>query len=246
MSDLRAELRAVGIRGRAARRILVETSDHDPAALGDPRALAQEFADALGAAEARRAAIVSFVTLAAVGAAFGALFVSLTRAGQPQDIFGGGDPPLGFLAAVGLIVFPQVSFVGGVLALVARTPRLKLRRAALGLSAGALALLSAIVFAVQFSLHVRWLWLAAPGLALAVAAGIYAARAARIRARTTVPELTLTWSQALGVTALAAAAVGVAGAVGGDPGEGVRNACAELVAAMSGFATLGRAIGIRR
>jgi hypothetical protein len=246
VSDLRAELRAVGIRGRTARRILVETAEHDVAALGDPRALAREFAEALGAAEARRAARVSFLALVGVGAAYVALFVSLTRAGQPQDIFGGGDPPLGFLAAVGLVLLPQVSFVGGVLALVARTPRLILRRAALGLTAGALALVCGIVFAVQFALHTPWLWVAAPGLALAVAAGAYALRAALIHTQAASRELTLTWPQALAVAALAAAAVGLAGASGGDVGEGLRNAFVESVAVMSGFATLGRAIGIRR
>jgi hypothetical protein len=246
VSDLRAELRAVGIRGRTARRILVETSEHDAAELGDPRALAQEFADALGTAEARRATRLSFLALVVVGSAFVAMFISLTRAGRPQDIFAGGDPPVGFIAAVGLILLPQVSFVGGVLALVARTPRLMLRRAALGLVAGALALVCGIVFSVQFALHTPWLWVAAPGLAVALAAGAYAVRAARIRTRTTAPELTLTWSQAVLVAALAAAAVGVAGASGGDVGEGLRNAFVESVAVMSGFATLGRAIGIRR
>ena len=143
-------------------------------------------------------------------------------------------------------MLPQVSFVGGVLAPLARTPRLALRRAALGLAAGAASLGCAVLFTWEFGLHVPWLWAVAPGLAAAALAAGYTVRAARIRTTAAAPELAFTWRQALGVAALVGLAVGVAGASGGDPGEGVRNFVGESLACMSGFALFGRAMGIRR
>ncbi len=250
IGELSRELAAVGIRGRLRRRILAEAAEHlrDGSAeeFGDPRVIARQFAEVLGASMARRAALLSFGALAIVGVAYAVVVVSISRAGSPRDIWGGVDPPLGFLAALGLIVLPQVSFVGGVLAPLARTPRHAVRRAALGLAAGAASLVCAVVFTVQFSLHVPLLWAVAPGLAAAAVAAGYAARAARIRTTAAAIELALTWRQALGVAILAALAVGLAGASGGDPAEGVRNFIGESVACMSGFALFGRAMGIRR
>jgi hypothetical protein len=250
IDELSRELGALGIRGRLRARILAEAAEHvregSPEAFGDPSTLARQFADVLGAAEARRAARVAFVALVAVAGAYAMVFVSIGRAGAPQEIFGGGDPPLGFLAAVGLILLPQVSFVGGLTAVVARTPRLALRRVALGLVAGAASLGCAVLFTVQFQLQVPWLWATAPGLVAAALAAGYALRAARIRTTASLPELTLTWPQAVAVAAVAALAVGIAGASGGNPGEGLRNALVECVSCMSGFAVFGRVIGIRR
>ncbi|HEY2316874.1 MAG TPA: hypothetical protein VGH67_01130 [Solirubrobacteraceae bacterium] len=61
-SQLNGELTAVGITGRLRRRILDEFADHlacDPqASLGDPRALARQFADEVGTTRAMRAALV--------------------------------------------------------------------------------------------------------------------------------------------------------------------------------------------
>ncbi|HET7043628.1 MAG TPA: hypothetical protein VFI37_02155 [Gaiellaceae bacterium] len=250
IDELSRELAAVGIRGRVRARILAEAAEHlreGPAEdFGDPRTLARQFAEAVGTAEARRASRVSLGALVAVGTVFAIVLVSIMRAGSPRDIFGGGDPPLGFLAAVGAVVLPQVSFVAGVLAPVARTPRNALRRAAVGLAAGAGSLGCAVLFAVQFQLHVPWLWAAAPGVAAAAVAGGYTARAARIRTGAVVAELTLSWRQALAVAALVAVAFGVAGASGGDPTEGIRNAVGETIACLSCFAVSGKYLGLRR
>lgn len=250
IDELSRELAAVGIRGRLRARILAEAAEHvrdgSAEAFGDPKALARQFAEVVGAARARRAARLSFVALAGAAAAYAAVFVSIARAGSPPDILGGGNPPLGLLAALGLVLLPQVSFVGGILALVARTPRNALRRAALGLVAGAGSLGCAVLFTAQFRLEVPWLWAVAPGLAaVAVAAG-YSLRAARIRTSAAAAELTVSWQAALAVAALAAAAMGIAGASGGDPAEGIRNAIGESAACLSAFAMSGKYLGLRR
>jgi len=63
VTRLGEELGRVGIRGRLRTRILAEYADHlacDPAAqLGEPGALARQFADELGSARARRAAVTA-------------------------------------------------------------------------------------------------------------------------------------------------------------------------------------------
>jgi hypothetical protein len=235
--ELSRELGAVGIRGRLRARILAEASEHllDGAAqdFGDPRMLARQFAEELGAAEARRAARWSFAALALAGCVYAAAFLQLSARGG--DVIG---PQLA--AAVGMILLPQVSFVAGALAPVARSPRIAVRRASLGLAAGAGSLGCAWALGWRSGLP-----LAVAGIALGVAA-VATVRAARIRTATAPFELQLSWRAALVVAAFAALAVGVAGASGGDPGEGVRNALAESIACMSGFAVFGKAIGIRR
>jgi hypothetical protein len=240
IEQLSRELAAVGVRGRDRERILAEAADHlasGPAAeFGDPKVLAAQFAEVLGAARARRAAWVAFGALALAGGAYALAFWTLNAQGREL-----GNPRQ-LAAAVGLILLPQVSFVGGLTALVARTPRLALRRTLLGLVAGAGTLACAAVLTQRPLVVVP---LAVAGAALAAAAAETVA-AARIRTTATASEPALTWRQGLAIVLLAAAAVGVAGASGGDPGEGVRNALVESVAAMSGFAVLGRAIGIRR
>ena len=74
------ELGRVGIRGRLRGRILAEYADHlacDPEAqVGEPRALAQQFADELGSARARRAAVTASGALALAGILFGLAFVT--------------------------------------------------------------------------------------------------------------------------------------------------------------------------
>ena len=73
IADLRRELAAVGIHGRERDRILAEFADHlayDPdAVLGDPRELAQQFADDLATDTTRRAALWTFGALALVAVA---------------------------------------------------------------------------------------------------------------------------------------------------------------------------------
>src|SRR5581483_3100990 len=71
LDDLSQELRAVGIRGRRHARIRDEFADHlecnAEAELGNPRELAHQFADELGTALARNAALIAFAALVLVG-----------------------------------------------------------------------------------------------------------------------------------------------------------------------------------
>ena len=71
LNDLDAQLARAGIRGARRKRIVTEFADHlscDPdAALGDPTALATQFADELGTTFARTAAYQAFVALALAG-----------------------------------------------------------------------------------------------------------------------------------------------------------------------------------
>src|SRR6476661_7909921 len=113
LDELGRELSAVGIRGRLRSRILAEAADHladsDPALFGDPAELARQFADELATDRSRRA------TVAALAALAGAAGVS-AAAGGWGDIFSAEWAPLGVAAALGMLVFPQVSFAAGLLA----------------------------------------------------------------------------------------------------------------------------------
>jgi hypothetical protein len=73
VEQLRRELSCVRIRGRLASRILAEFEDHlsiDPDAdLGEPRAIARQFADELGTSLARSAALRTVAALVVCGVA---------------------------------------------------------------------------------------------------------------------------------------------------------------------------------
>lgn len=234
--ELARELRAAGIPWAARRRILLEAHHHledaPDAHFGDAHALAAEFAEELGRTASRRAALGSFAALAVAGVTYTVAFWRLGA--QQRDI----SPQL-LPAALGAIVLPQVSFVAGALAPIARSPRVAVRRALVGLVAagGTIGSLWALE---PFSAW--WLAPAAAGLLLACGATV---RAARIRVDAPARELELSWRFALAVAAAAALATAIAGSTGGDPLEGVRNAVVESAACLGGFAALGRVIGIR-
>lgn len=160
---LSGELSRVGIRGRLRARIVAEIADHlacDPGAeLGPPERLARQFADELGTSLARRAAFVSFAALSFAGAMFAAAFLT-----HPALLRTATDTarPFSSIAAVLLVVAPQVALVAGSLAALRalrrrRAPVLPrpeatvvLRRAATGVlaglaSMGAFALMAAVV-----------------------------------------------------------------------------------------------------
>lgn len=149
------ELSAVGIRGRLRSRILAEYADHlacDPdAQLGEPRALARQFADELGSTRARRAAVLAFAALALAGVLFGLAFVTSDAAfgAAPK-----GGPVIGRIATALAILFSQVSFVAGTLAalrwaqrrgsgvLPAAEATVIVRRAAVGVLSGIVTMVS--------------------------------------------------------------------------------------------------------
>ncbi len=128
-SDLSRELAAVGIGGRLRSRIVAEFDDHlacnPDAQLGDPKAIARQFADELGTTRARRAAFVSFGALALAGVLFGAAFVAAPRGMLAPASASNHISWLATFAAALTACAAQVSFVAGGLALVRA---LRLRR----------------------------------------------------------------------------------------------------------------------
>ncbi len=116
IETLSHELSAVGIGGRRRARILTEVADHfacDPAAdLGEPDQLARQFADELGTSLSRRAAFAVFAALTLAGVLFAVAF--LTHRGLLRSATHTAGP-LRDLAAVLLVVGPQVAFVAGLL-----------------------------------------------------------------------------------------------------------------------------------
>jgi len=242
MSDLRRELRAVGIRGRALRRILAETSAHDPAELGDPRALAAEFADALAPKLARRSAFASFSALAVAGTISLAAFATLEPRSEPA-----ADVPLLLMA----VVMGQVAFVAGALGLLRalRRPqdvRTVARRALVGVLAGAATLVSLTVIA-----HPNWeLALSAPALLALAATAPIVARGLSLRTLSTAHgDLTDDLPVAFDARAVAAGAgvlVLLASVAASDPFDGLIRGVFEGLACYGGFLVLGRFLGLRR
>jgi hypothetical protein len=118
LTGLGSELSVVGIRGRLRRRIISEFADHlacDPAAsLGEPRALARQFADEVGTARARRAAISGFAALALAGTLFGLAFLTSGNAAFGAEPV--GAPVIAAIATVIAILFAQIACVAGTLA----------------------------------------------------------------------------------------------------------------------------------
>jgi hypothetical protein len=175
ISELARELTRAGIRGRRRGRILAEFADHlacDPQAdLGEPREIAQQFADDLAVHTTRRAALWAFGALGFVALAVG--IPELTLSTVP-DIAGGRSLLLAAVAAIALVVGAQIAFAAGCLALVRalRRPQdvaLVRRRTSIALGAGALTALGSALYAVNFWAVVpnRWAMLS---IAAAVAA----------------------------------------------------------------------------
>ncbi len=146
LDDLSQELRAVGIRGRRHARIRDEFADHlecnPQAELGNPRELAHQFADELGTAMARNAALIAFAALVLVGSAVIARLATYLPLRNTN--FSARDTA----ALTICFVTAQVAFVAGGLGLVravrlrnhqtipAAEARILRRRAAVGLLAG--------------------------------------------------------------------------------------------------------------
>jgi hypothetical protein len=179
IDELSRELGAVGIRGRRRERILAEISDHlacDPHAdVGEPRVLAQEFADDIATASARRTALVTFLSLAAV-----ALAVGVAQATLPTvpDITGGRSIWLVGAATLAMIIGAQIAFAAGCLAglrgLRLAGPQevpLVRRRVVVALVAGAATAAGSALYAVNFRGVVPEWW-AVVAIAAAAAAAV--------------------------------------------------------------------------
>jgi hypothetical protein len=273
LDELSRELAVVGIRGRARARILAEAADHlaegDEERFGDPRELAQLFADELAAQATTRAAFAAFGTLGLAGAGFATGWLLLIANGT-ADITSAAFLPLGLVAAFALIACPQISFAAGLLALLRaqRLHRLRTapaaelallaRRTNTALAFGAASMVAFAVYAVDY--HVafsRWQVLAAATGALVLTLPLGAAAIASRGAgtvRSSVPgaagdmfdDLPLRlprrpWLLCVFLAGLLGTVLFLAG--GFD--EGPRNAVAEVLLVVGSFAALGRRLGLR-
>jgi hypothetical protein len=170
-SRLEKELSAAGIHGRLRGRILAEYADHlacDPEAqLGEPGALARQFADEVGSTRARRAAVIGFCALALAGILFAVAFVTSNSAfgAAPK-----GGPVIGRIATGLAIIFAQVSFVAGMLAalrwvqrrgsgvLPAAEATVIVRRAAVGVLSGIITMVSLGTIAIAYHRFLDGTW----------------------------------------------------------------------------------------
>lgn len=274
LDELSVELGRVGIRGNLRTRVLAEAADHlaegDAACFGEPRLIAQRFADELATAQARRAAFRGFAVLAVAGAGFAAAWLLTTPAGGWPDIASGEVVALGVLSAFGMLVCPQVAFVAGLLTLL-RAVRLRrkatapaaevallLARTRVALWFGVASMLSLALYAVEFrETFASWYTLATvTGAALMTAplvvAVVTATRATRLRSA--VPgeaggvfdDLPVALPRRPGLCLCVAAFVGVLALLAGGGDEGLRNAVLESGLVIGCFAALGRRLGLRR
>jgi hypothetical protein len=178
-TELARELGAAGITGRMRARILAEFADHlacDPEAqLGEPRSLARQFADEVGTTRARRAAVFGFAALAFAGILFAVAFVTAGAAfgAKPK-----GGPVSGQIATALAILFAQISFVAGTLAVLrwavrrdagvlpAAEATVIVRRAAVGVLAGIVTMICLGIIGIAYRP-----WLSSSWATFAVVAG---------------------------------------------------------------------------
>jgi hypothetical protein len=280
-TQLGRELTEAGITGRARRRILDEFADHlacDPGAqLGEPAELARQFANEVGSARARRAAVISFGALALAGSLFGLAFVTSDAAfgASPK-----GGPVIGRIATALAILFSQVSFVAGTLAalrwfqrrgsgvLPTAEARVIVRRAAVGVGAGIVTMVSLGVLAIAYRRFLNDAWatfavvVAAVGTAALVASLPSIWEASRMRPMADggagdifddigVFEVIVPgplrghpWRLAVVVSVAVAAVITLVAVPAQDAIDGAARGLIDALLCMLGFATLGRYLGL--
>jgi hypothetical protein len=204
LDRLSVELAAVGIVGAQRHRILAEVHDHlacdSQAALGEPREIAERFADELGTGRARRAALTAFAALAVAGVLYVAVFVSAGAAGPRASSVYAEGPLIGYLTAGLVLLCPQLAFVAGGLGVVRAfrgrrqdvLPRSEavvlLRRAGVGICAGLATMAGLAIVSVEFTGELASWWTTFALVASAAgAATLAAATPALISSRRLLP-----------------------------------------------------------
>jgi hypothetical protein len=279
LDDLRHQLVRAGIRGRLRRRIIAEISDHlscDPqAALGSPEELAHQFADQLGTARTRRAAIASFAALAVAGALTVAVAAATGRAGiaLPE-----AHPASPFLFDLGLALAAlggQVSLAAGALCALRGLRRRRVivreealvirRRSAVALIAGLVCLLGVALVGLEASHVANWWRRLAVASAAAGGCAIVAAVIPLLAAREVSPLTRGSagdmfddlgwivppplrghpWRFALVFAGGIAVVLAVAGIAQSDPYDGALRGLLDGTACLAAFGLLGRYLGLR-
>jgi hypothetical protein len=267
LAELRRELARAGIRGGLARRIELELADHlacDPQAyLGPPAEIADRFASELRVVRTRRAAIGSFAALATCAAMLLVAGFALNRTSPTGHATHGTA-----IAGLGMVVFAQIAFVAGVLALLrgvrgrdAGDLRLAQRRALVALAAGA----GFCVSVAAQSLATQPMSLGWHALALAIALAPIPLLAAAGAATRAAAEMTPS-SEAVGLAAdlprpvagyaplvlVALGTIAVAGVVfqgvvfEGSGWEGIIRGGLEASGLVAAVVLLGGVLGLRR
>lgn len=136
LRELNRALGQLGVPRHTRRRIIAETADHlrsDPGPdsvrrFGEASAIAQRFADELGARQARTTSLRTFAVLAVAGLFYGVVVLGWAASQTFRTIAQSSTQTPAQLATVGaLVIAPQAAFVAGLLALV-RGLRLRGRR----------------------------------------------------------------------------------------------------------------------
>src|SRR4029453_8404767 len=116
LADLARQLRARGVRGKAAARVLAEARDHllelEQAhgaidRFGPSEHIAREVAARLATTRTFRATYAAFAALALTAAAYVLFFASINRGSGSPDLFAARHEAVGVAATLGLVLFPQ-------------------------------------------------------------------------------------------------------------------------------------------
>lgn len=282
VDELRRELQRAGLSARRRRRIVAEFTDHlhsDPKAdLGEPAVLARQFADELGSWFARAAAFRAFLALAVTGAAVLGVFLAAGRMRSFTGVAQAGHATASWTAPVLLVaaVAAQVALAAGALALLrawhlrgsrvisAGDSRILLRRASVGMVAGAVTVLSLLAAALSLphvtnSALVPGVWIATAASLLCLAAALPTVLAgARTRPvldgpvrdlradlGSLLPPSITPLRLALALTFGIAILLTVLGVLADDPYDGALRGLADGAACLVGYALLGGYLGLR-
>jgi hypothetical protein len=239
--------------------------------LGDPAELARRFADEVGTALSRRAAFAVFLALAPFGLLFGALVALLgpahLKASDPNLV--GPAVILGTQLAFvgGSLAMLRAWRLRRAAAVPAAQATVLRRRALLGLAGGYLTAAGIAVGASQLPSHVASWYpplayaTAVVGIATLTVAGVELGRATRLRPVAAggaagdlesdlgplVPGALRgnTRRLAVAIAGLVAFCIALAGAVQGDPFDGLARGLVDALLCLGGFALLGRRLGLR-
>jgi hypothetical protein len=246
VNGLREELARVGIRGALADRIVAELADHlacDPGAdLGEPRAIAERFADELRLPRTRRSAYLAFGGLALAAGLLAALL------GHAPNRHGSTGTLVAF-AGLALVLAAQVAFVGGTLALwgarYGTAAAIVQRRVLTALAAGAVVLAAEAVDAVELRQWLVLLALAPAPVLVWSARDLWAARALTPAGAVSSRGFGRSGAAAVGLLAVGLVVVG-SGFAEHSWAEGLTRGAFELAAFGAGLLVLGRYLGIVR
>ncbi len=267
--ELERQLRTAGVPAARRRRIATEFQDHlacDESAvtrLGEPEAVARQFADELGTSFARQAGLVTFLALVPFGVLVGVLFLlaALNTANSDSAL------------TLPLVLGTQIAFVGGTLALLrawryrreavipAGEARVLLRRAAFGLAGAGMTVAALTGLASESRLGVQsWMTPLAWGTVGLGSISVLIGGTTLVRGARLLPaadgevrdlgfDLGVNLDSrtiAVATACLVALCIAVAGFAQADPIDGLVRGVGDGALCLACFGLLGRYLGLRR